>query len=89
MREQHDGPSADPCGPLVTQAVILPSRSPTSDFMNRARCASDLHMMVQHDGKERDTHQWRSILEAAGFTMTRIVSTRSIFSVVEAVPTPQ
>lgn len=54
--------------------------------MNRARVASDLHMMVQHDGKERSAEEWRAILEAAGFRLARIVRTRSIFSIVEAVP---
>lgn len=43
-------------------------------------------MCAQHDGKERDTEQWRAILAAAGFELRRVVATRSIFSIVEAVP---
>ena len=71
---------------MRAQAVILPAATPTADVMNRARAASDMHMMVQHDGKERDADEWRSLLDAAGFRLARIVRTRSIFSVVEAVP---
>ena len=69
------------------QAVILPTTC-SQILQNRARTVSDLHMMVQHDGKERATHEWREVLAAAGFALQRVVPTRSIFSVVEAVPMP-
>lgn len=45
-------------------------------------------MMIQHNGKERDAQQWKDILARASFALTRIVSTRSIFSIVEARPIP-
>jgi hypothetical protein len=73
---------------VLLQCVIMPSSTPTGDLLNRARTASDLHMMVQHDGKERDPDEWRAILAEAGFALRRIVPTRSLFSVVEAVPAP-
>lgn len=47
---------------VCTQAVITSQGSPTADFRDRARTASDLHMMIQHDGKERDAQQWLDIL---------------------------
>ena len=68
------------------QAVILPSATPTSLYMNRARAASDLHMMVSLDGKERDVDQWKELLGDAGFELVGIVRTRSPYSIVEAQP---
>ena len=44
------------------QAVITSKGKPTADVRDRARTASDLHMMIQHDGKERDARQWADIL---------------------------
>jgi hypothetical protein len=44
--------------------------------------------MLSLDGKERDAQQWADVLARAGFQLTRVVSTRSIFSVVEATPVP-
>jgi len=44
------------------QAVITAKGIPTADIRDRARTASDLHMMIQHDGKERDADQWADIL---------------------------
>ena len=46
----------------AVQAVITSRGVPTADVRDRARTASDLHMMIQHDGKERDAHQWADIL---------------------------
>jgi hypothetical protein len=68
------------------QAVILDTPTPTSDPLNRGRLMSDIHMMVQHDGKERDMRQWETLLAAAGFTLSKIVQTRCIFCMVEAKP---
>ena len=51
-----------PTGAARVQAVITSKGKPTADVRDRARTASDLHMMIQHDGKERDAHQWADIL---------------------------
>ena len=75
------------CWCARAQAVILP-RTCSQILQNRGRTMSDLHMMVQHNGKERDTAEWRAILAASGFALVRVVPTRSVFSVVEAVPAP-
>ena len=58
------------------------------DYRDRARTASDLHIMISLDGKERDAQQWADVLVRAGFQLMRVVSTRSIFSVIEATPVP-
>ena len=49
-------------GDDCTQAVITTRGKPTANVLDRPRTASDLHMMIQHDGKERDTDQWAGIL---------------------------
>jgi len=46
---------------------------------------SDLIMMVMPGGQERTEDEFRTLLESAGFTFSRVVPTRSIVSVVEGV----
>ncbi len=45
----------------------------------------DLEMLLFTGGRERTKSEYRSLLERAGFRMTRVVSTRSPLSIVEAV----
>lgn len=47
---------------------------------------SDLEMLVQASGRERDAAQYRDLLGQAGFRMTRVVQTALPISVVEATP---
>ena len=47
---------------------------------------SDLEMLLQAKGRERDAAEYRDLLRQAGFRMTRVVQTASPFSVVEATP---
>jgi O-methyltransferase domain/Dimerisation domain len=44
----------------------------------------DLIMLVMTGGRERTEEEFRNLLAAAGFTLTRIIPTRSPFSVIEA-----
>jgi hypothetical protein len=44
----------------------------------------DLEMLVENAGRERTGDEYQDLLEQAGFRMTRIVSTASPFSIVEA-----
>ena len=46
----------------------------------------DLLMLSVPGGEERTPSQYRTLLDAAGFTMTQVVPTASAVSVVEAVP---
>ena len=48
----------------------------------------DLNMMVLSGGRERTADEFRRLLAAAGFTLTRVLPTRFPNSVVEAVPSP-
>jgi hypothetical protein len=45
---------------------------------------SDLAMLVENAGRERTGPEYQKLLQQAGFHMTRIVSTASPFSIVEA-----
>ena len=46
----------------------------------------DLEMLVMPGGKERTEEEFRRLFESAGFTLTRVVPTRSPLSVIEARP---
>ena len=47
---------------------------------------SDLTMLVMAAGQERTTDEYRSLLAAAGFDLTRTVSTGTDVCIIEAVP---
>jgi hypothetical protein len=46
----------------------------------------DIEMLFFPGGRERMEHEWRELLRAAGFRLSRIVPTQSPFSVIEAEP---
>lgn len=50
------------------------------------RATFDMHMMCALHAKERTKEEWAALAAAAGFRVQRIVPTRGVFSVVEAVP---
>ncbi|MDQ6788157.1 MAG: acetylserotonin O-methyltransferase [Acidobacteriota bacterium] len=45
----------------------------------------DVQMLIASGGKERTEAEYRKLLESSGFNLTRIIPTRSPFSIVEAV----
>jgi len=45
--------------------------------------AMDLQMLIMESGKERTKEEYRSLLEAAGLRLTRIVPTQSPYSLIE------
>jgi hypothetical protein len=45
--------------------------------------ALDLLMLVVEGGKERTREEYRSVLAAAGFGLTRVIPTMSPYSVIE------
>ena len=56
---------------------------------NDAGCFSkllDLNMLVMTGGRERTTAEFRALLDAAGYKLTRIVATMAPQSVIEALP---
>ena len=46
----------------------------------------DLHMLAVTGGRERSEAEYQELLEAAGFSLGRVVTTRSPFCVIEGVP---
>ena len=62
---------------LLVEAVVPRSSEPHfSKFV-------DLNMLVMTGGRERTEHEYRTLLEASGFRLTRIIATESASSVIE------
>lgn len=64
---------------LVVEQVIPPGNEP---FFGKL---IDLHMLVALGGCERTENEYRELLEASGFHLSKIVPTRSNVSLIEAV----
>ncbi len=65
---------------LVVETVIPPGNEPSFGKL------LDVHMLVWTRGKERTEAEYRALLSAAGFELSKVVPTRSSLSVVEGVP---
>jgi hypothetical protein len=63
---------------ILLESVIAPGSQP--DFGK----IIDLEMLLMPGGRERTEQEFRDLFERAGFTLTRIVPTKSPLSVVEA-----
>jgi hypothetical protein len=62
---------------LLVEAVVPPGGEPhLSKFI-------DLNMLVMTGGRERTENEYRNLLEASGFRLTRIAPTDSPMSVIE------
>jgi O-methyltransferase/methyltransferase family protein len=70
---------------LLLVERVLPDRVEHSIAI-QGRFMSDLNMMVISGGRERTAAEHRALLEAAGFTLTKVVPTQSEVSVIEAMP---
>ena len=70
---------------LLIVEVVVPDRPGTSP-LDQMIASTDLNMMVVTGGKERTESQYRALLDAAGFTLARIVPTPAAMSVIEARP---
>ena len=64
---------------LIVEMVV-----PDSDEPHPAK-ALDLVMLTMEGGKERTADEYRELLAAAGLRLTRVIPTRSPYSIVEAV----
>lgn len=67
---------------LLLVEMILPGRNVAhpSKFL-------DVEMLMLPGGRERSEAEFKTLLEKAGFTLTRIVDTQSPHNVIESVPT--
>jgi hypothetical protein len=62
---------------LIVESVIPPGNDPAFGKL------LDLHMLVVPGGKERTDQEYRTLLEAAGFYLTKIVPTKAEVSIIE------
>jgi len=70
-------------GPRSTLLVVerlLPARAPAAPGLIEA----DLNMLVLTGGRERTEVEYRALLERAGLVVSRVIPTRTAFSVIEA-----
>jgi hypothetical protein len=65
---------------LVVEILIAPGNEP--DYGKYL----DLNMLVLTKGRERTEEQYRTLFEAAGFTLSRVVQTGSELSIIEGRP---
>ena len=72
-------------GKLLLIERVLPGRVEHS-IAAQGPVLSDLNMMVIGGGRERTATEHRALLEAAGFTLTKIIPTQSEVSMIEAEP---
>ena len=72
-------------GKLLLIERVLPGRVEHS-IAAQGPVLSDLNMMVIGGGRERAAAEHRALLEAAGFTLTKVVPTQSEVSVIESCP---
>ena len=59
-------------GSLLIIEFILPPLVSHADPQLEGRLMSDLNMLAVTGGRERSERQWRALLEAAGFILTRV-----------------
>ncbi|HEX8142868.1 MAG TPA: methyltransferase [Pyrinomonadaceae bacterium] len=64
---------------LIVETVIPEGNEPSFSKLG------DLHMLVMTGGQERTAAQYQKLLDAAGFSLTRIIPTQSIVSIVEGI----
>jgi len=59
-------------GCLLVIEFVLPPLVSRADPQLEGRLMSDLNMLVVTGGRERSEREWRTLLEAAGFSLTRV-----------------
>ena len=74
-----------PHSKLLLAEGVYPPRVDQSDT-SRGAAANDVNMLVCTGGRQRSEAEFRSLYEAAGFKLTKIVPTLARVAVVEGVP---
>ncbi len=70
---------------LILVERIVPARLEDSPDA-RTLFMGDVQMMVMLGGRERTVEEFRTLLDGAGFRLTRVIPTESRFQLIEAVP---
>jgi hypothetical protein len=68
---------------LVGERVIPPGNAPAEAKL------FDINMMITVGGQERTEAQYAALFAATGLEMARVIPTRSLLSLIEAMPTPR
>ena len=72
-------------GKLLLVERVIPEHVTTASD-TAAKLLADLNMLLLTGGRERTEAEYRSLLAAAGFALTRIVPTATPISIIEATP---
>jgi hypothetical protein len=75
----------DSAGKLLIIEGVYPPRIDLSDE-SRGAASNDVNMLVCTGGRQRSENEFRSLFEASGFRLTRIVPTPARVGVIEGVP---
>jgi C-methyltransferase len=73
--------AVDAAATVLLVEMVLPEHD--RDFAGKW---SDVEMLLDANGRERDAAEYRDLLAHSGFRMNRVVETASPYSVVEATP---
>jgi hypothetical protein len=73
-------------GNLLVIEFILPSLVSQADLHLEGHLMSDLNMLAVTGGKERSEHEWRALLEAAGFRLAGVFPVGSDVGILDAKP---
>jgi orsellinic acid C2-O-methyltransferase len=73
-----------PQGKLLIAEGVYPQRIDQSD-LSRSAAANDINMLVSTGGRQRLETEFHSLLNAAGFKLTRIIPTPARLSLIEGV----
>ena len=71
-------------GKLLIAEGVYPQRIDQSD-LSRGAAANDVNMLVSTGGRQRSETEFRSLQDAAGFKLTRIIPTPARLSLIEGV----
>lgn len=66
--------------------VIIEAVMPPGDEYHHAKFLDVNMLVLSEGGRERTEEEYRTLLDGAGFTLTRVVPTAAPLSVVEAIP---
>ena len=66
--------------------TIIEAVMPPGDEYHHAKFLDVNMLVLSEGGRERTEEEYRTLLDGAGFTLTRVVPTAAPLSVVEAIP---
>eukprot|EP00897_Mesotaenium_endlicherianum_P010186 jgi/Mesen1/9196/ME000591S08520 len=73
-------------GKLVIVDAVVPPANDSSERAHRVKLLDVLMFTVCDNGRERTGAEWKSLLEASGFALTRIIQTSaSVVDIIEGV----